>query len=68
VKTVTMEPKVAPEGSFTDAKNYAPASLMERIGSDPPRPPPDKGRDIVAAAKAALVQDAQRFSHRLMRH
>ena len=54
IKTVEMDPKIAPNGRFTDG----------RIGSDPSQATPEKGATIVAAAKKALISDVKTFFSR----
>ena len=60
-KTVQMEPKVAPEGRFTDAADYRARFPDGRIGSDPSGATPEKGAKIVASAREALVREARAF-------
>ncbi|MCW5724952.1 MAG: creatininase family protein [Maricaulaceae bacterium] len=61
VKDVSMSPKIAPEGDFTDAADYRRNFPDGRIGSDPSQATPEKGAKIVAAAKKALIKEAQAF-------
>jgi len=61
VKDVVMEPKIAPNGRFTDAADYRATFPDGRIGSDPSQATPDKGARIAAAAKDALVRDVKNF-------
>ena len=64
VKTVEMDPKIAPNGRFTDADNYRKTFPDGRIGSDPAQATPEKGETIVAAARKALISDAKTFFSR----
>ena len=64
VKSVTMSPKVAPEGRFTDAADYRMRFPDGRIGSDPSGATPEKGAKIVASARDSLVREAQAFFRR----
>ncbi|MCC5996348.1 MAG: creatininase family protein [Oceanicaulis sp.] len=61
VKDVTMSPKIAPEGSFTDAADYRRNFPDGRIGSDPSQATPEKGAKIVAAARDSLVREVEAF-------
>jgi len=60
-KYVVMTPKIAPEGSFTDAADYRRNFPDGRIGSDPSQATPEKGAQIVAAARDSLVRDVEAF-------
>jgi len=60
-KSVTMSPKVAPLGPVRDAADYRARFPDGRIGSDPSQATPEIGAAIVAAAKAALVEDVAGF-------
>lgn len=64
IKTVEMDPKIAPNGRFTDADNYRKTFPDGRIGSDPSQATPEKGATIVAAAKKALISDVKTFFSR----
>jgi creatinine amidohydrolase/Fe(II)-dependent formamide hydrolase-like protein len=64
VKTVEMSPKVAPVGGFADAADYRARFPDGRIGSDPSGATPEKGAKIVAAAREALVREADAFFKR----
>lgn len=61
VKSVSMTPRIAPNGRFTDAANYRQTFPDGRIGSDPSQATPEKGATIVAAAKEALIKDVSRY-------
>lgn len=61
VKRVEMTPRIAPSASFTDAADYRRKFPDGRIGSDPSQATPEKGAQIVAAAKHALVGELAEF-------
>jgi creatinine amidohydrolase len=61
VKDAKLEPKVAPVGGFADAADYRARFPDGRIGSDPSGATAEKGAKIVAAAREALVREAQAF-------
>ena len=61
VKRVEMTPKIAPDGDFRDAADYRATFPDGRIGSDPSQATPEKGAEIVRAARAALIAEAGRF-------
>lgn len=61
IKNVVMTPTIAPEGSFTDAADYRRNFPDGRIGSDPSQATPEKGAQIVAAARDSLVRDVEAF-------
>ena len=60
-KRVEMSPKIAPEGDFTDAADYRKTFPDGRIGSDPSQATPEKGAEIVKAAKASLIKQVEAF-------
>ena len=61
IKSVAMNPKIAPSGGFTDAADYRARFPDGRIGSDPSQATPEKGAQIVAIAKQALIADVADF-------
>lgn len=61
IKRVEMTPKIAPEGSFTDAANYRETFPDGRIGSDPSQATPETGAEIVSFAKQALIAELANF-------
>lgn len=61
VKTVEMTPKIAPTGRFTDAADYRRAFPDGRIGSDPSQATVEKGAEIVAVSKGALIAELSAF-------
>jgi len=61
VKTVTMSPKIAPNGPIHDAADYRARFPDGRIGSDPSTATPEAGAEIIQAAAGALAAEAGRF-------
>lgn len=61
IKSVAMSPKIAPSGGFTDAADFRARYPDGRIGSDPSQATPEKGAQIVAVAKQALIADVADF-------
>ena len=61
VKKVEMSPKIAPDGDFRDAADYRATFPDGRIGSDPAQATPEKGAEIVQAAKTALIAETESF-------
>lgn len=57
IKQVEMTPRIAPSGGFTDAADYRRNFPDGRIGSDPSQATPEKGAEIVAAARTALIAE-----------
>ena len=64
VRDVALEPKVAPQGRFTDADDYRASFPDGRIGSDPAQATVAAGQEIIAAAAKALREDFLAFSQR----
>lgn len=62
IKTVALSPRVAPVGPIRDAGDYRARFPDGRIGSDPLNATPEKGKQLIAAAAAALLQDVSQFS------
>lgn len=60
-KDVVMTPKIAPDGPIRDAADYRRRFADGRIGSDPSQATVEKGAEIVAAARSALIADVRRF-------
>ena len=60
-KDVVMTPKIAPNGPIRDAADYRRRFADGRIGSDPSQATVEKGAEIVAVAKGALIADVRRF-------
>lgn len=61
IKHVEMSPKVAPEGTFTDAANFRNNFPDGRCGSDPSQATPEKGAQIAAIARDALISEVRGF-------
>jgi creatinine amidohydrolase len=61
IKRVEMNPKIAPEGGFSDAADYMCKFPDGRIGSDPSQATPEAGAKIVAVARQALIDQASEF-------
>ncbi len=61
IKRVEMNPKIAPDGDFTDAADYRSNFPDGRIASDPSQATPEKGAEIVAFAKQALIGEISSF-------
>jgi creatinine amidohydrolase len=57
-----LEPKVAPDGSFTDAEHYRASFPDGRIGSDPAQASAAAGREIIEIAADALRRDYLAFA------
>ena len=62
VREVALEPKVAPQGRFTDADNYRATFPDGRIGSDPAQATVAAGKALIAAAAEALREDFLTFA------
>ncbi len=61
IKRVEMKPKIAPDGTFTDAADFRRNFPDGRMGSDPSQATPEKGEEIVKQASAALISEIERF-------
>lgn len=61
VKAVEMTPKIAPDGTFTDAANFRQNFPDGRCGSDPSQATPELGAKIVARAKPALIAEVTAY-------
>ncbi len=61
-RRVPLEPRVAPNGSFTDAEDYRSRFPDGRIGSDPSQATVEGGQEIIDAAAKALRDDYRRFA------
>lgn len=62
LRSVKLEPRVAPQGRFTDAEDYRRRFADGRIGSDPAQATVEGGRAIIAAAARALREDFATFA------
>lgn len=61
-RTALLEPKIAPTGPIRDALDYRARFPDGRIGSDPTLATPELGREIIAAAAAALLEEVAAFA------
>lgn len=62
IKNAALEPKLAPNGSFTDAADYRKNFPDGRIGSDPSLATAEDGDALVTLARAGLVADFGKFA------
>jgi creatinine amidohydrolase len=63
-RDVALNPRVAPQGSFSDAEDYRRRFPDGRIGSDPAQATVAAGKEIIEAAAKALRADFRSFSER----
>lgn len=61
-RKLTLEPRVAPQGSFTDAEDYRRRFPDGRIGSDPTQATVAGGQEIIDTAAAALRKEFASFA------
>jgi len=61
IKSVALDPPVAPRGDFADAADYRSKFPDGRIGSNPALATPEAGRRLVEAAVAATAKDYQNW-------
>ena len=59
IKSVALDPPIAPRGDFADAADYRRKFPDGRIGSNPALATPDAGRRLYEAAVAAITRDYQ---------
>lgn len=62
VRSATLEPKIAPTGSFTDAYNYREMFPDGRIGSDPSQATIENGKTLIQLSAAAVAEDFRLFT------
>lgn len=62
LKNAPMEPKVAPNGGFTDAADYRKNFPDGRIGSDPSLANVKDGKKLVDLARIGLIEDFEKFA------
>ena len=62
IKSAPLDPRIAPNGRFTNAVDYRAKFPDGRIGSDPTLANPVDGEKLVNAAVAGLIVDYQRFA------
>lgn len=61
IRTMTLEPKIAPMGSFTDAYDYRETFPDGRIGSDPTQASVPNGEALIQLAAEAVAAEYQHF-------
>jgi creatinine amidohydrolase len=61
IKRATLDPPLAPAGSFTDAADFRRRYPDGRIGSDPSLATPDHGERLYRAAVQGLAEDYRTF-------
>ena len=59
---MNVEPKIAPNGGFTDAENYRATFPDGRIGSDPSLATVEDGGRLVDLSKEGLIADFRAFA------
>ena len=62
VKSVTMTPRIAPNGPILDADDYRRRFPDGRIGSDPSQASIEAGEKIVAAAVKGVIAEFKQFA------
>ncbi|MFK7830753.1 MAG: creatininase family protein [Congregibacter sp.] len=62
IRDVPLEPRVAANGSFTDAEDYRKNFPDGRMGSDPSQATAEAGREIIDCAAKALRRDFLSFA------
>ena len=62
IKTVALSPEIAPNGGFTDAKDYRGRFPDGRIGSNPGLATPEDGEVLARLAAEEVVADFERFA------
>ena len=61
IKSANIEPRIAPTGPIRDAADYRARFADGRIGSDPLQASPEKGRELIGKAVAALLNEVAEF-------
>jgi creatinine amidohydrolase len=61
IKQATLEPRIPPEGSFSDAHDFRRRYPDGRMGSDSSLARPEDGERLIAAAAAALTTEFEQF-------
>lgn len=61
IRRIELDPKIAPQGRFTDAEDYRAKFPDGRIGSDPTLADPVDGEKLIALSAAGLIEDYRRF-------
>ncbi len=62
IKTATLSPEIAPNGGFTDAKDYRSRYPDGRIGSNPGLATPEDGEVLAKLAAKEIIEDFERFA------
>ena len=62
IKSVALSPEIAPNGGFTDAKDYRGRFPDGRIGSNPGLATPEVGEVLAKLAAKEVVADFERFA------
>jgi creatinine amidohydrolase len=62
LSNVALEPRIAPNGGFTDAANFRARYPDGRMGSDPSLATVKDGETLVRLAKEALIKEFENFS------
>ena len=62
IKNASMDPQIAPGGSFTDAEDYRSNFPDGRIGSDPSLATVADGKKLVELSKEGLIADFAKFA------
>ena len=62
IKSATLSPEIAPNGGFTDAKDYRGRFPDGRIGSNPGLATPEDGEVLAKLAAKEVVADFERFA------
>lgn len=61
VREMVLDPKIAPDGDFTDAYDYRETFPDGRIGSDPTQATIDNGEQLIELSAHMLEQDYEAF-------
>ena len=64
IKTAPLTPEIAPNGGFTDARDYRGRFPDGRIGSNPALATPEDGEVLAKLAAREVVEDFERFANR----
>ncbi len=63
IKRAELSPEIAPNGSFTDAKDYRRRYPDGRIGSNPKLATPEHGKLLAELAAKEIIEDFQQFAN-----
>ena len=64
IKTAPLSPEIAPNGGFTDARDYRNRYPDGRMGSNPALATPEDGKVLAELAAREVVEDFKRFAAR----